>query len=335
MPVTIQSGTGVAVHRTHRLSPHIQPTAIVDRMSERLEHNHVRVSAVIATLGGESLRSTIQHLNAGSIAPAEILVCIPVSEAHRLTAAIYPNVRVVVTDFKGQVAQRAAGFRQASHDLVVQLDDDVILAPGCLAALVHEMGVYGPRCAISPSLRWLGSDQPVYKEISPPALSKAFYWLLNGRLGCRPGIVTRAGSEIGVYPTSGRPGAVDAEWLPGGCVLHHKTNLIFENYFPFAGKAYCEDLIHSFKLRERGVRLIVSAAALAYLAKPDEAHQSLRQFFNELGADFRARNYYVELTSRSKRRMWLFFVARIIRRVIEWIGFRPSAAAPRDARVRR
>lgn len=276
----------------------------------------LRVSAVIATLGGASLTSTIEHLNAGSLVPAEILVCIPREESHKVATLTYPNVRILATDCRGQVPQRVAGFKNVSSDLVMQLDDDIVVEENCVEALVRELNRHSPRCAVAPALRWSGSGQSVYKKPASPLLSNVFFWLVNGRAGYSPGIVTRGGVEIGVCFSGRNAGAAEAEWLPGGCVLHRKENLVLENYFPFKGKAFCEDLIHSFHLRKRDVRLIVSSEAGAYISEADAAQSSMRLFFGSLWADLRARRYYVELSSRSKLRMYLFFFARIMRRMV-------------------
>jgi hypothetical protein len=283
-------------------------------MLDHSVHDRVRVSVVIATLGGDSLRDTIDHLNSGSIAPAEILVCIPENEPRRLVGYSHPNVRILVTSMRGQVAQRIEGFRRAANDLVMQLDDDIVVDKHCVAVLVREMQTQRQPCAIAPSFKWLGTKDPVYKPVSPPALAKAFSWLVDGRSACLPGTVTRAGAEVGVYGTCG-VASVESEWLPGGCVLHHRANLVLDNYFPFGGKAYCEDLIHSYHLRSRAVRLIVSTNAVAYIRKPEATPVGL--FFQGLWGDLRARGYYVELTSRSKARMYLYFLARIVRRMVK------------------
>ncbi len=42
------------------------------------------LSVVIATLGGDSLEKTIDHLNVGTITPFEILICIPTEDAYRV-----------------------------------------------------------------------------------------------------------------------------------------------------------------------------------------------------------------------------------------------------------
>jgi hypothetical protein len=83
------------------------------------------ITVVIATLGGDSLASTIQSLNSGTIVPAEILVCVPVENVSKVAYLQGGTTSFVKTDFRGQVAQRIAGFRRASNELVMQLDDDL------------------------------------------------------------------------------------------------------------------------------------------------------------------------------------------------------------------
>ena len=53
------------------------------------------------------------------------------------------------------------------------------------------------------------------------------------------------------------------KWLPGGCILHKKENLVLNNYYEYKGKAYDEDLIHSFLLHNNSIDLCVSKKAFA------------------------------------------------------------------------
>src|SRR2546425_9108646 len=93
------------------------------------------MTVVIATLGGSSLKGTIETLNRGSVVPDEILVCISTNEAPRVSDFSFPNVKVLVTNCRGQVAQRAIGFQNASHEVVMQLDDDVHVDANCIEHL--------------------------------------------------------------------------------------------------------------------------------------------------------------------------------------------------------
>lgn len=282
----------------------------------KFEDERADVTVVIPTLGGPSLGPTIEQLNAGSVVPAEILVCIPAAEGSKVGVYNEPNVRVLVTDCRGQVAQRAAGFANASCELVLQLDDDILLERTCLESLVRELRRHGPRCAVAASLTWVRSRQSAYVSRRGPFFSKILYWCLNGGIGHRAGTVTRAGTEIGVVPTARDPDVLQVEWVPGGCVLHSKHNLVMDDYFPFPGKAFCEDLIHSFLLTQRSVRLLVSTKAIAFIEEPHGGPALARDFIELLRLELRARRYYVEMSAKSKPRMYCYYLARILGRLL-------------------
>jgi len=43
------------------------------------------------------------------------------------------------------------------------------------------------------------------------------------------------------------------DWLPGGCVISHRKNIIYNNYFKFCGKAYFEDLFNSMERKKKNI----------------------------------------------------------------------------------
>ncbi len=166
------------------------------------------------------------------------------------------NVVVVECPQKGQVSQRAFGFSKAKNNLVLQMDDDIHLRPDCLANL--------ERCirrknaiAVGPKLydRVTGEYRSFLQPFGRPlgAFERLLGWVINGREGFQAGCISRAGVNIGLPEEF--PNDAEVEWLPGGCVLHHRDNLILENYYPFSGKAFAEDLFHSHLLRKKGISL--------------------------------------------------------------------------------
>jgi glycosyltransferase involved in cell wall biosynthesis len=266
------------------------------------------MTVVMATLGGDTLKGTIEQLNLGSVVPEEILICIPEQEAPRVENLQFSNVRVIITKCRGQVAQRAIGFQNVSHDVVMQLDDDIMVDENCVAHLLDTLIEYGPRIAVAPALldRSLGK----FPKMNDSTL-KVFYFLVNGRNGYQMGTVSRAGAEFGYDQSQINEGVHDVEWVPGGCVIHLRENLVTENFFPFEGKAYCEDLLHSHHLRKKGVWLKVDLSARCSLKLVSSASYGVKEFINTISADYRVRKYFVRLSSRSHFRMHLYYIALV------------------------
>ncbi len=221
------------------------------------------ISVVIATLGGIHVQKTIERLNKGSLIPDEILICIPQREALKAAFLKTTNVKIIVTEVRGQVAQRAIGFENAKNPLVLQLDDDILLRDNCLEELVATMGERD-NAAIGPKLYDVRSG--LYHSFLIPSVfkydifNKIFFWIINGRDGFIPGLISRSGLNMGI--PEGSSDFVGIDWLPGGCILHRKKNLVTYNFYPFKGKAFAEDLFHSNILRKKNIILIRAGRAL-------------------------------------------------------------------------
>ena len=285
--------------------------------------NQHLITVVIATLGGDSLKDTIVALNQGSIVPAEILICIPVIEAPKVEdiQSQNSNVKILITQCRGQVAQRAVGFQNASHDIVMQLDDDLIVDVDCISHLLKTFKVHNPKVGVAPALMNHVNRQSIYKKFDTNIiLQKMYYWLMNGKDGYQPGIITQCGSVIGVGPQNNNERIFEVEWLAGGCIMHHKENLILTNYYPFEGKAYYEDIIHSHYLRKVGIKLIVDVNAHCWMEPPLQQNGSVVQFIKQLKSDFQARKYTMQLLSRMTFRIYLFYIGRIISYTIKRIS---------------
>lgn len=267
------------------------------------------ITVVIATLGGDSLKDTIDALNRGSIVPHEILVCVPANEAHKVQNIPYRNVKVIVTDCRGQVAQRSIGFRNASHDVVMQLDDDILLDEHCIEHLLKTLRILGTEVAVAPSLMSLSTGESAYKQPERNKLIlKVYYWLMNGSAGHQPGKIDKSGSAVGIDSKNANDESFDVEWLAGACVMHCRKNLILENFYPFEGKAYYEDVIHSYHLKSRGVGLKVDSGARCWLKPIPSSNYGQIEFLKYLASDYRARKYSMQLYSRRSLRIYLFYL---------------------------
>ncbi|MFZ5589830.1 MAG: glycosyltransferase family 2 protein [Pseudomonadota bacterium] len=272
------------------------------------------VSVVIPTLGGESLVGTIEQLNRGTVIPAEILVCIPKEEASRVDNLAFQNIRIIQTPCRGQVAQRSCGFGCAEQPLVLQLDDDTALKPEDLHKLIQALYRLGHGNAVA----------PIYHDSMTGHCLHAYHrrivgWLQNlyAFLVCnvpwgakRMGVISSAGVGYGVDENHCGSELVEVQWQPGGCVLCYREDLIKEDFYPFPGKAYCEDLIHSLLRRKRGVRLwILPGAYCTTSASP------MPFSWSSIKAEMRARGYVVRLSGGKTWRLALWCITDMLKRV--------------------
>jgi glycosyltransferase involved in cell wall biosynthesis len=280
------------------------------------------VSVVIATLGGGTLAETISTLNRSTFRPGEILVCIPIAEASRILDLNCENVKVIVTPYRGQVAQRVFGFRNAKYEFVMQLDDDMLVAPDCIEHLIATVNVASRKVAVSPALLDVDSGSSLYQQPKRnELLSAIYYWLMNGSAGYQPGCILNSGIAIGVDYRRATDRLVEVEWLPGGCVMHRKENLVFEDYYPFSGKAHGEDVIHSWCLRQQGCALLIDTLAKCRTRAP-VLSESFGEGVRCAGQILRVQRYYMSKMSRLSFALYLSYAVNVSRALIGAVGYR-------------
>jgi len=270
------------------------------------------LSVVIPSLGGKVLNNTISSLNSGSIIPDEILISLPSLEYMNFVDVSDHNVSLINANCHGQVGQRIYGFKMAQYEYVLQLDDELILDNKCIEILMDAIKKT-KMSAFSPYYINFQNNSAHTKKSHNPIMT-IYYWIMNGRKGYVPGTIAKAGINFGVNKNDiGKElNQIEVEWQPGGCVLHRRKNLIFNNYFPFSGKAYVEDLIHSFLLKKSGVKMITLLNAYCII---DEDFG-----VDSIVNDFRARNYYTSIASLSKIRMLAYYVSLIFSIILKKIS---------------
>ena len=139
-----------------------------------------------------------------------------------------------------------------------------------------------------------------------------YYWLINGADGYKPGKVSLAGTNFGINPSEVESDFLNLDWQPGGCVLHKKENLILKDFYPYRAKAYSEDLIHSFLLRQSGTSLFVVMKASSMTADLNQ-RLSIRK---EIMSDFKAKLYFVRMADLSISRMLIYYMIYVMKSVI-------------------
>ena len=278
------------------------------------------LSVVIATLGGETLADTILYLNSGEKIPAEILVCIPEEDSSCAENLSMKNVKIIKTPCRGQVAQRAYGLQRACQPLMLQLDDDIVLRPDDLRLLVQKLGQLGHGHAMAPLFRLLSTGQYVteYHAGVSGWLHSLYASLICGApWGIkRMGVISPAGIAFAVDPRYCEPGLFETQWLPGGCVICHREDLVTEDYYPFAGKAFCEDLAHSVLWKKQGTRLWMHLDASGRISSDPMPFN-----WKTKKAIFRAHEYIVKLIGGNYWQLRLWHVVHIFKEII-LIGLR-------------
>lgn len=122
------------------------------------------VSAIVVNWNGKDyLPKCLDALLAQSPQPHEVLVVDNHSTdgSRELLAAKYPSVRVIDTGHNaGPCHARNVGAAAAAHELLLFLDNDVVLHPGCLQALLEHAAQH-PQAAMVQARSLCGDDPNV------------------------------------------------------------------------------------------------------------------------------------------------------------------------------
>jgi glycosyltransferase involved in cell wall biosynthesis len=271
----------------------------------------MKLSVVIATLGGATLESTISSINSGTIIPDEILICIPNKEAKSIQSTA-KNVNIINTKVRGQVAQRAFGFKLAKGNYVLQIDDDIILTLNCIEQLIKTISI-NKKYVVAPAMINLETGRSVYaRRRYNPVVEKLYGFLMNGRDGYQPGTIDKAGTAVGVNADECKKDLLVVDWLPGGCAMHHRENLILDDFYPFKGKAFGEDVVHSCLLKKNGLTLLLDTRAKCELEIIPITEYTFKQFMKILYADYKVRKYLQVLKKNVSVRMYLFYILSVL-----------------------
>ena len=263
------------------------------------------ISVVIPTIGNRDISKTINSINQNNFKVDEILVC--TVRNSKIKTLEGKNVKIIFCKEKGQVKQRIEGFKLAKGDYILQLDDDIILNKNCIRLLFDELKNL-PNTSISPNVFLSENKNSIFSKKN--SLKQKIFNLISGlKLNNREGRITISGFESYPEISSNSDLLTETEWLIGGCVLHHKKNLVLKNYYPFEGKAYSEDLFHSLELRKNKIKLFIHKKASIFL-NINENKMDWNTFKKELFKDLRVRRFLVLNNKLSITRMYLVYFFR-------------------------
>jgi hypothetical protein len=278
-------------------------------MKKNVSDKTLPISIVIATLGNSVINETIESINSGDFLPEKILICIPKSEFNnKYSFNSTNNIEIIETTCRGQVAQRAIGLSRAATKYVMQLDDDVIFMKDTLNKLFEILKNKGLGNVVAPLFRnhKNGDLGAKYKVGIYSILENLYATLVCGsHYGTkRIGTISSSGIGYGVAYSPIGERVIESEWIPGGVVLCHKEDLITQNYYPFEGKAYSEDLIHSILWRNNGCRLWTALDVQVFIDVSEESYK-LRDIMNR----YHAHLYVCKIKQGKilKTKLWLIF----------------------------
>ena len=267
----------------------------------------MEISVVIPTIGDRDILPTIVSLNNSTVIPTEIIIVSLKENSYEYISKKYKNVVFTKAEKKGQVNQRIQGFKIAKSKFVMQLDDDIILHKSCLEFLTKNLSL-NKNCSVSPNLFENLSNRSIYDYKID--LKKICFNIISGFSAfCTEGKIGFSGFELYPLVSEISPELVKSEWLVGGCIMHHKKNLIKEYFFDFEGKAYCEDLFHSIELRKKKIELYINKSAIAYL-ELNEKPKKIKDFIGENSRDLKIRKNFVIINDLSIFRMYTVYVLK-------------------------
>ncbi|MBT5471737.1 MAG: hypothetical protein HOK41_14140, partial [Nitrospina sp.] len=192
--------------------------------------------------------------------------------------------------------------------------------PTDLDMLVQALGQLGCGHALAPLFRHFSSGKYVteYNQGALGGLDSLYAFLICGApWGIkRMGVISPAGIGYGVDRRYCEPGLFETKWLPGGCVICHREDLVTENYYPFAGKAFCEDLVHSVLWQKQGTRLWMHLDASGAISNDPMPFN-----WQTKKSIFRVHKYIVKLIGGNYWQLRLWHVVHISKEII-LVGFR-------------
>ena len=281
-----------------------------------MSSNH-NISVVIPSIGTRDLTQTIKFINSSSIKIDEIIISVPNDIEIELFQK-FSNIIIHKSKYKGQVAQRIEGFKIAKNKFIVQMDDDIILEKNCLE-IMRNFIKNNHHIAISAHFHNIISKKSIYSKVDNRSfsnffsLSKLNYFYNKIKMGNKSylnGDISISGFET--YPNfQNHKEPFVSGCIPGGCVMHLRKNLILSNFFPFQGKAYCEDLFHSIALKQNNIKLYYHPDAKVFLELED-IKSNFKMFIKHLKADFAIRKNLVQQNKFSKSRMLLVYLIKLL-----------------------
>lgn len=232
-------------------------------MSYSLSNNLPKeISVVIPTLAGDSLIRTVESVCLSELdgMKLEVIIVVPEVKVDALKHSLKNyNVTIIGVKKPGQVFQRSVGFKAASGDVVVQLDDDMLFEKNLLLDLTKKLISLGNGNLVAPLMK--DGITGIIGQKAHPRTIKGFLknfedFLIFGLPFDKniQGVFSFYSRARGIDPCLYVDDLIKVDWLPGGFVMGYKSELIIDDFYQIKGKAFAEDLIHSQIRTSQGLK---------------------------------------------------------------------------------
>lgn len=264
---------------------------------------------VVASRDLESLGATLDRVKQSTILPNKVIWCLPPNFSEyvgEVEASSYSFDVVILKSQKGgQVHQRAFGISHATSEFVVFMDDDIQFCAFLFERLMKHILMYHP-CVVSP-LIFNADRTPLYRDSSK--IGKVVDLIFHGfpYRTERFGKIGLSGFPKYIGLEEFKSNAIEVEWLPGGVQIIKKRFFPKKGYYPYKGKAYCEDLFLSEVYRKNHLTMHIIPIIVYTEVAP------LQSDFKSMYYDSKARLGFVLSTNRSVVRMIVWYFCLFIR----------------------
>ena len=248
-----------------------------------------RLTIIIPSLLSNIKESWIDQINRFNKEKINIIISVPpdLSKSNKFLNKFDNNILIIRSDKKGQVHQRQYGYKFVKTDYLMNMDDDIFITIKNLRILLNQLQNLPFKSTIVPRLI-------LYKKDNKKGFLRKFMnFLIYNEFSPKPGTITKSTFEVAHNFSINKDKAIESvDWIPGGISITRRENIIKNDYFKFEGKAYCEDLIHSYLLKKNGIELFISNKSFYITKLQNYKDLKIQDFMNFINSDLKVRNYY-------------------------------------------
>lgn len=281
--------------------------------------NTSSVTVVIPSiLASDSILGVVSSLTTQTTPPSTIAIVytlvVPPTPSVLESLRHNPSVDLYPVPFSGQVRQRCYGSTTVFTDYTLFLDDDVILPPDAIHTFLSLHPSPAFPVAIGPLFFNASNGRFVTQQRS--RFYSVYRIFTDSIIGGVPlfsskhGTISPALQAFG-HPPSSHPFIKPCQFLAGGCIFMPSRYTLKSNFYPFKGKAYSEDVLHSLILRNAGITLLSTNQVAATIFDSSNASSIVRRII----AEYRVKCYISRKFSFNSTRLLvltLFTISSIL-----------------------